>query len=250
MSLLSYKTLACLLIFLTSMATVIVPLKKRELLKHTESLGWGEALASGIFLGAAFFHLLPDAINDFHKLNHALNYPVPEVICVGSFLLMLLLERLTFFNRQYQSVPYVLTLILTVHATIEGAALGITATFTESFMLFFAIIAHKGSESFALCITLIKHQLSFFRVVGIVVFFSCVTPLGILLGAAINSYSVADHGTFVSGVFNAFAAGTFLYIATLHHFHSHHHEEEAHGIVELACLAAGAITMGIIAIWT
>jgi hypothetical protein len=63
-----YKALAALIIFLVSITIAIYPLKKHKALKQTESLELGEALASGIFLGAAFFHMLPDAIKLFNQL--------------------------------------------------------------------------------------------------------------------------------------------------------------------------------------
>src|SRR5436190_7190395 len=128
------------------------PLKKTRTLKHSESFELGEALASGIFLGAAFFHMLPDAINMFDHLYGHLSYPVPEVICVLGFLLLLFLERLSLSyptTQSKNSIPYILALILIIHALTEGAALGIGSTLSETLMLFIAIVAHKGSESFA-----------------------------------------------------------------------------------------------------
>ena len=62
MTLIDYKVMAALVIFVISMAIAIYPLKKKRTLQQLESLALGEALASGIFLGAAFFHMLPDAI--------------------------------------------------------------------------------------------------------------------------------------------------------------------------------------------
>jgi solute carrier family 39 (zinc transporter), member 1/2/3 len=248
-----YKGIAALLIFLASIASVIYPLKKKSLLKHTESIEMGEALASGIFLGAAFFHMLPDSIKAFAKIYGDLTYPIPEAICVFGFVFLLLLERLSLFTNATtpkNSIPYVLAIILTIHAIIEGAALGIGSTFSETFMLFIAIVAHKGTESFALCITMMRHQLPHSRVIAIILFFSIMTPLGILLGTIINLYTFARSGEIVEAVFNAFAAGTFLYISTLHHIHFHQHTEDARGLLEFASLLLGIVLMGLIAVWT
>ena len=108
MSLFAYKIVAALLIFIISLVTAIYPLRKKSTCqhKHGESLGTGEALgealASGIFLGAAFFHMLPEAIRTFEKVyGSTLAYPIPEVVCMLGFLLMLFLERLSLF---YQSL--------------------------------------------------------------------------------------------------------------------------------------------------
>ncbi|MBV9576233.1 MAG: ZIP family metal transporter [Gammaproteobacteria bacterium] len=252
MTLIFYKLLAAFFIFLASIATVIYPLKKKAALKHTESLHLGEAIASGIFLGAAFFHMLPDAITLFDHSYGRLTYPVPEAICVLGFVLLLFLERLSLIVSAIQpkhSIPYILTLILIIHALIEGAALGIGSTLSETILLFIAIVAHKGSESFALCITMLKHRLPLRHIVFIIIFFSLMTPLGISLGAVLNHLAVAHNGALLAGIFNAFAAGTFLYISTLHHIHFHQHEDDARGLLEFACLVFGLILMGAIAWW-
>lgn len=253
MSLIYYKISAALLILAVSIAAVIYPLKKKSILK-TESLGLGEALASGIFLGTAFFHMLPDAVKLFNGLYGQLTYPIPEIICVFGFLLLLFLERLSYsyasVSTSKHSIPYLLAFILILHAIIEGAALGIGSTISETIMLFIAILAHKGSESFALCITLLRYQIPFRRIVFIVIFAALMTPLGIGLGATINLFTFARNGQLVAALFNAFAAGTFLYISTLHHIHFHKHEEESQGLLEFACLALGCCTMGVIAIWS
>jgi zinc transporter ZupT len=250
-TLLFYKAIAGLLIFLTSIATAIYPLKKRSALKHPESVELGEALASGIFLGAAFFHMLPDAIKTFSHLYGAITYPIPEIICISGFLLLLFLERLSLVNasaRSKHSIPYILATIVIIHAIVEGAALGIGATFSETIMLFIAILAHKGSESYALCVALLRHAMPFQRVMLIIFFFTLMTPLGISLGAAINESVIAKNGELAAAIFNAFAAGTFLYISTLHHVRFHQHTEETQGLQEFACLVSGLIVMGAIAL--
>lgn len=252
MILILYKLIACILIFLISIATVIYPLKSKRVFQHSETVGLGEALASGIFLGAAFFHMLPDAINTFSHFYSEINYPIPEAICVGGFLFFLFLERLSLAfpaSQAENTIPYMLAITLIIHALIEGAALGVGATFSEAFMIFIAILAHKGSESFALCVVMLKNHVPFKRVVIIIIFFSLMTPLGILFGTAINLMTFVRHGELTAAIFNAFAAGSFLYISTLHHVHFHEHTKDARGLVEFAALVLGSVTMGLIAIW-
>lgn len=255
-TLLGYKIIAAILIFLVSILTVIYPLKSKQKLAgnalEPESFELGEAFASGIFLGVAFFHMLPNAITTFQKIYTDIHYPVPEAIMVGAFLFLLFLERLSLsssiFNPE-KMVPYLLTLILVIHSLTEGAALGIGNTLAETFIIFIAIIAHKGSASFALCITLIRYQLSLWRIVFIMILFSLMTPLGIALGTFISLLTESTRSELISASFDAFAAGTFLYISTLHHVRFHQRSEEAHALLEYTFLAAGLITMGVIAIW-
>jgi zinc transporter 1/2/3 len=252
-TLIFYKILAALLIFFVSIATIIYPLKKKLAPKHSEPAHLGDALASGIFLGAAIFHMLPDATHFFNDLYPAIHFPLAELVCLSGFLLLLLLERLSLGRSvKYAShtVPYLLAIILVIHALIEGAALGIGKNLTETFLLFIAIMAHKGSESFALCMTLLRHDLAFKRILFIILFFALMTPLGIGLGTLVQELTQADNGELAAAIFNAFAAGTFLYISTLHHIHFHQHTEDSQGIIEFGCLAFGTLMMGVIALWT
>jgi zinc transporter ZupT len=147
------------------------------------------------------------------------------------------------------SIPYILATILIIHALTEGAALGISATLPETALIFIAILAHKGSESFALCVTMMRHRLPVRHIVSIILFFALMTPVGIGLGMMIYDMTFADNqGKLLTACFDAFAAGTFLYISTLHHIRFHQHTEEKQGIAELAFLVLGLVTMGVIAL--
>lgn len=252
MTLFDYKIAAAIFIFLASATCALYPLSKKAGFKQRESIHLGEALASGIFLGAALLHMLPEAIKIFDGLYGKTAYPIAEAICAFGFLLLLFLERLSsarVIPNHHHSIPYVLAIVLIIHALTEGAALGIGSTLSETIMLFIAIIAHKGSESFALCITLLRHQFSQQRIITVILLFSCMTPLGIGLGTAIHLFTFARSGELIAGIFNAFAAGTFLYISTLHHIHFHQHTKETQGLLEFGCLAAGLLVMSFIAIW-
>lgn len=250
MSLSLYKAAAALLIFLASMVTSLYLLKRKNVSHHSEQASVFEALASGIFLGAAFFHMLPDSIRSFSALYPNVAYPVPELVCVGGFLLLLFLERISLTNEHARAknyIPYILALTLIIHAISEGAALGLESAYAETVMLFIAILAHKGTESFGLCVILLRHALPYRQVFIILVLFSVMTPLGILLGDVVSASAGSSQ---LASLFTAFAAGTFLYISTLHHVHFHQHGDEAQGMLEFVCLAAGAVMMGIIAVWT
>jgi zinc transporter ZupT len=255
-TLIYYKALAGALIFASSLAAVIYPIRKHLLSSHSEPLELGEAFASGIFLGVAFFHMLPASINSFQKLWPNLQYPVAELICILGFISLLFLERLSLIscNRRNHnhgvSIPYILTIMLFIHELIEGTALGINTSFTGAFMLFVAILAHKGSTSFALCVTLMRHQVSLKSIVAIVIFFSLVTPLGIFLGATLNSLTYLNSGQLLEALFNAFATGSFFYMATLHHVQFHKRAaEESHGMWEFFFLVIGLVLTGLIAVW-
>jgi len=255
-SLIYYKALAGLLIFAASLFAVIYPIRKHLRSAHSEPLELGEAFASGIFLGVAFFHMLPASINGFQQLWPEVHYPIAELICIVGFICLLFLERLSLIscNRHNHdhgsSIPYVLTIMLMIHELIEGTALGINAAFAQAFMLFVAIIAHKGSASFALCVTLMRYKIPIRKILAIVLVFSLITPLGIFLGATLNSLTYLTSGRMLEAGFNAFATGSFFYMATLHHVQFHKRAvEESHGMLEFFFLVVGLVVMGLIAVW-
>ncbi len=254
-TLLTYKFIAAFLIFLVSLTTVIYPLKKlknQHRVDHAESFELGEAFASGIFLGAAFFHLLPEAVRTFHELYNTITYPVPELMCVIGFLLLLFLERLSLTDRFHSknTIPYVLAIILVIHSLTEGAALGIGDTSSETIMLFIAIIAHKSSDSFALCMVLMRYRFTLKYIVIIISLFALMTPIGIGIGTIIESLAMTTHNQLIQALFNAFAAGTFIYISTLHHLRFHQRIEETQSLVEFSFLTLGLSMMAVIAMWS
>ena len=253
MSLVTYKMLAALLIFSSSLVAIIYPLKlKITSTHHGESLELGEAFASGIFLGVAFFHMLPEARVTFQHFFGNSHYPLAEFICVGGFIFLLFLERLSLaspFIQPGTAIPYVLAIMLIIHSLIEGTALGINTTFSETLMLFIAIIAHKGSASFALCVTLMRYHFSLRHILFVMTFFSLMTPLGIGVGTGMTFFLQSETGQIIAAIFNAFAAGTFLYMSTLHHIQFHKRAHEAQGILEFFCLLVGLVLMGLIVMW-
>jgi zinc transporter 1/2/3 len=244
-----YKLLAGLLILITSLVAVIYPIKVRAHPQHSPILEMADAFASGIFLGAALFHMLPDAINGFSTLGYT-KYPFAELFCAGGFLILLFLERLSEHNviakKSANALPYMLALLLIVHSLIEGAVLGINTTLATAAVIFLAIIAHKSSESFALAVILNKSQLTLRRIIVIISVFSLMTPLGILLGHTLIEFK----GSYLlTAGFNAFAAGTFLYISTLHHINHHERSHESEGLIEFLSLLFGLTIMALLALW-
>ena len=124
-----------------------------------------------------------------------------------------------------------LAVILIIHSLIEGAVLGINTTLATAAVIFIAIIAHKGSESFALAVILNRNQIILKRIIIIVGLFSLMTPLGILFGASLASGLPLNEEHLLTAGFNAFAAGTFLYMSTLHHINHHQRSHKGEGLI-------------------
>jgi zinc transporter 1/2/3 len=216
-----FKIVFLLVIFAMGLFAGIAPLRMGLSPRGKRRLSWGNAFSGGVFLGAGLLHMLPDAGQNFQALAPGVDYPVSVLICGTGFLFVLLLEKAALGGSEDVGsrskgrpvYPFLLCLILSVHSIIVGVSLGLEATLASSIGIFTAIIAHKGPVAFSLGVSLRKNEFPFSLHVQIVCFFAAMAPLGILLGI-IFSTILADRSTILfEAVFDALAAGTFLYIA-------------------------------------
>lgn len=193
------------------------PFKKR--LRDGEHVDFplGETLATGVFLGAALLHMLPESTHLFNQLGY--QYPLAYLITGVVFLMFLWFEHLgkELYHHQESTHPAFAILawiMLSVHSLVLGTALGFSHEYPIMIMLYFAIITHKWAESFAIAIQLNKSSLRPHQSLLLFLVFMLMTPLGIYLGWYF------DHGVEKQSVFSpvliAASAGTFLYLGTLH----------------------------------
>ena len=92
----------------------------------------------------------------------------------------------------------------------EGLALGLTNDYSSLVQFSVAITIHKGAESLAVGISLIKaFPASIHFNIGLIVLFSSFTPLGICFGIILSK----GHNEIYEIIFASLAAGSFIYIA-------------------------------------
>jgi zinc transporter ZupT len=211
----------------------------------------GETLACGVFLGAALIHMLGDADQGFIALGY--HYPFAFLIAGASFLGLLLLEHLgnelqAHHDGNSKSMALLAVLMLSIHSLFEGTALGISNNFLTTLVLGLAIIAHKWAASFSLSVTINKSSLRFSIGMACFLIFALMTPIGISIG------SLLEHTTsaypLLMPIFSALAAGTFLYIGTLHGLGRATMIQRCCNIREFLFMILGFGIMAVVAIWT
>ena len=242
MTLFAFKIFAAVIIFLMALIGGLWPFLKKS--KKELDFPVGESFAAGIFLSAGLLHMLPDAARDF---NHAgYHYPVAFLIAAIGFLMLLFFEHL---NHAVKTHIALLTLImLSIHSLLEGAAVGLSSSFITSFMIFIAIIAHKGAASFALSINLNRSTLSRTALWTGFGLFALMTPLGIFAGDWVTT--ATQFNALLTPTFTALAAGTFLYIGTLHGLDRAILIRHCCNIKEFMVMLFGFSIMAVVALWT
>lgn len=213
----SLKILFAIAIFIVILIAGWFPFKKR--IKDDSHIDFpiGETLATGVFLGAALLHMLPEANTLFNALGY--HYPFAFIITGAVFLIFLWFEHLgkeLYHHHDAEHPAFALLAwgMLSVHSIMLGAALGLTQYNSLIIMLFLAIITHKWAESFAIAVQLNKSSMSMKQSLVFFILFSIMTPLGIYFGWYFG------HGVETNSIFDpilmAASAGTFLYLGTLH----------------------------------
>lgn len=250
MTLLQLKWLAAITIFLMTLITGLLSI--RFTVRFRKQLEIGDAIANGIFIGAALFHLIPEAIESFKLEVNTYPYPETFILVASSYFLFWLLEKV-FLRRERHARQQlhvgILVIILSIHAAVAGLTLGISQTLSLVSILFVAILAHKGFETFAFVMNVYRQVGRGFVLNMILLFFSLITPLGILLGLAGDQVFTIQFDNLMSASFSAVAAGTFLYIGTSHGKHLTHQHDSYQQYTRILATIAGVAAMAILGFW-
>jgi zinc and cadmium transporter len=174
-----------------------------------ERLQWGLSLAAGAMLGAAFVHMLPEAIETTGLWAGGL--------VLAGFLALYLLERFLTVHAcevgdcEVHVVGLKAFVGLSIHALTEGLALGASIGDPRlGLLVFLAVLLHKAPSSFALTLILLHEGYSRARILWMNIGFILFLPVGALV------YYVAGDALderLLRGAALAFTAGTFLHIA-------------------------------------
>lgn len=242
------KLISVLLIFLSTLLAGIYPFLKR--IYQTEKLHFPycDAFASGIFLGVGIIHLLPEAAQKFYQLHE--HYPWAYLIASIVFLILLWLEHLA--RRNYQQnldkgFAIIALVMLSIHSFFAGAALGLTTHLAVVTMIALALLAHKWAAALALAVTLNKSRLRLSTSAILFLIFALMVPLGALFGDFSLHYLHKDK--VLEPIFMSLAAGTFIYLGTLHGLSNAVMVKMCCNLKQFNCVLLGFALMAIVAIW-
>ena len=251
MNLLHFKSLAAIIIFSVTLLTGFLSIGFTT--RFRKQLEIGDAVANGIFIGAALFHLLPEAIEGFQRVGSHFTYTHTVLLLAASYFIFWLIEKVFLRKEKIakRSVHIgILITILSTHASIAGLTLGISETFSLVSILFVAIIAHKGFETFAFVINVYRQIGRTWILTLLLILFSCITPIGILIGMLSDAILPGGLDNLLTAYFSAIAAGTFLYIGTVHSHHLRTQNHDSHQqYARIVATIVGIVLMCIVGIW-
>lgn len=260
----TFKIIALVVIFLVGVAGGLVARSARNDGGADFAFSIGSVFAGGIFLGAGLVHLLPDGIGALNLYFVDSDFPIGYLIAAVGFLGVLFVEEILFADAHdggpHQAgadaadaptaglSAYALIVILSVHSMLAGAALGAEDNVTGSFVIFLAIVAHKGAAGFALMLDFQRAGFARAKSMRMLLFFASMTPLGILVGTGLNQMLHHRSGELFEGLFDTLAAGTFLYVAIVEIIGKEFSDRNA-VVLKFVALCLGLTIMALIALW-
>ncbi len=213
--------ISLLALFTVSLVGGLLPqVLKNRLADSRAFLRLADVFAAGILAAAAFVHLLPDATESLEALEN--DFPLAGALALGGATGMYLLDL---FAAPSNS-GYVLATALSLHALVEGLALGAAAKRENTFnTILLAILLHKAFGAFALSSALVGSGVQSHECAACALAFASATPAAALAALVFVREALEDRsGNLVSATLTAVSAGIFAYIAfgeLLPNRHSH-----------------------------
>jgi zinc and cadmium transporter len=231
--------LYALLLFGAAAAGGLLPALRPE---TRRSEGFIFSFGSGILLGTAFLHMMPEA-------GEILGGQVGLAI-LGGFLSLLLVEKFVMVHPceeigcDFHHLGLSAYVGISLHSLIDGVALGASlGDLRLSLVVFVAILIHQIPCGFSLGSLLLLGRHARSRVIGLILLFAIMTPLGAVLTWRLASGLPESTIGWALG----FSAGNFLFIATsdlLPQLHLHdrkNHRQIVWLLLGLAITALGTL---------
>lgn len=265
MTLETFKWLAVGLLLLSALIGGLLPWRFKRTTHVEFWFSLGNAFAGGVFLSVGLIHMLGEGASAFAEVWPDVEYPVVYLLAGSAFMGLLLLERVGVGHHEFDEVAiarrhengeepialsaYVLLATLSIHSVMAGLALGVQSELEDAAVILIALLAHKGIAAFALGISLFRTNVTFRSGLFYLLLFSAMTPLGVAGGVFFFDIFDSESREAAEAIFNALAAGTFLYIAALDIF-SEEFLRPRHRVVKYLASCLGFAAMALVALWT
>ncbi len=168
------------------------------------------SFGAGIFLGAVFFELLPEAMEVDHR-------EIVGIAILAGYLLIFFVEKFLFsrgetsYDHSHRVISIAAFFGLSVHSLIDGLGLSIMSKDPAlGRAVFYSILAHHLPAAFSVGSLLSLARMNRASVISMLALFAAMPPVGALLFAPLVANSSEQMYSLIVGTMT----GTFLYVAT------------------------------------
>ena len=214
-------------ILAASFAGGFYPQFRQDAARSDSGFPMGEAFTAGVFMALALTLMMPSSFHLLQTEFPKLDYPITSLIVIGTFFFLLALEQISHRVEERlaggaaelspPTIPLIMTAMIAIPSFFLGTALGVSETGAAIF-IFVAIMVHKSSAAFALALKMVRSTMTRGQVWLAFSLFAFSTPVGIVVGQRIHELLGPHTLNTVKGIILGLAAGTFLYMATVHEF--------------------------------
>ncbi|XP_030013718.1 zinc transporter ZIP3 [Sphaeramia orbicularis] len=150
------------------------------------------------------------------------------------------------FSSQSALRTFILVFSLSLHSVFEGLAVGLLEDGAEVLEVCMALMIHKSIISFSLSMKLAQGRLRRSVVVGCLLLFAIMSPVGIGLGVGLTQTKASPQHQLARCTLEGLAAGTFIYI-TFMEILPHELSSSRNRIPKVAMLLLGfAVVTGVL----
>lgn len=201
------------------------PLFRPRQARRADGFPRGQSFAAGVFIALSLVIMLPAGLHLLGQAFPQAHFPLASLLAVCAYCFLLGLEQAVKHLHAHRAahtstlttptIPIIMTVMIAIPSFLLGTALGIS-TQTSAVMILVAILAHKGTAAFALALKMVRSTLPRPLVFVVFALFALATPIGIFAGEDAHAYLTGHTMLIVKGCILSLAAGTFLYMSTLH----------------------------------
>jgi zinc transporter 1/2/3 len=269
--------------FLTAINVVcwLIPLRSKKISENKLALSLANAFSGGVFLSLAFGHLIPECV---HGFDASMPASTPFLFVLAGYILIFFVEKVAFDAHEIMHTmehtpgsdnksgagagagaattngnaggetthvksggrsAVILLGALAVHSILEMMALGLSDSFGDCALLSLSIALHQPAESIALLVAFLKSGMPKPQIVRYLSVFSCMGPVGVGLGMAVNEFAAP----IVDSIMLAIVAGTFVYVGATEVI-PEEWEDPTHKWKKFAALMSGIVSILVITQYT
>ncbi|XP_030638240.1 zinc transporter ZIP1 isoform X2 [Chanos chanos] len=250
-----------------------------------KTVNLASCFGGGVFLATCLLDLLPvyfASMNEtFNNLGITLHFPLPEFILAMGLFIVLVMEQIILalqdqsgdsseerqallidsglqthnkdigvqladFTSHSAVRAFILVFSLSLHSAFEGLEVGLQQDTDHVLEICLALLLHKGILAFSLALKLAQNQLRRTVIVGCLMFFSVMCPLGIGLGLILTEIKATAQHQVARSTLEGLATGNFVYL-TFMDILPHELNSPKNRILKVALLLTGfAVVTGIL----